>query len=79
MIRECEGMSIVSEEAFVKVPSGSNVTFKVQISEDYYYLGNTAGASYNAKTGNVKLSRVFFPTTIDLIIVPKSEMYKQVL
>lgn len=76
MIRECEGMSIVSEEAFVKVASGSNVTFKVQISEDYYYLGNTAGASYNAKTGNVKLSRVFFPTTIDLILVPKSEMYK---
>lgn len=76
MIRECEGMTVTSEVNFVTITAGSNAKFKVQVDEDYYYLGNTAGASYNAKTGNVTLSRVFFPTTIDFILVPKSEMYK---
>ncbi|MBQ9692526.1 MAG: hypothetical protein IJV70_05155, partial [Clostridia bacterium] len=76
MIRECEGLTITSEETYVTVTAGTTVRFEAKIDEDYYYLGNTAGASYNAKTGRVTLSRVFFPTTIDFILVPKSEMYK---
>ena len=76
ILRECEGMTITDEQPMKTTTIGGTVSFTVKVDEDYYYLGNSAGATYNARTGKVKLSRIYYPATIDLVLLPKSELYK---
>ena len=76
IFRTCEGVSLDPDEDEVKsVKSGSDAEFEVTISENYIYLGNTVGAEYDAKNGRVVLEDVQAPTTIDLILIAKSELY----
>lgn len=76
VFRTCEGVVLDSEEEEVKtVKSGSDVEFKVTISENYIYLGNTVGAEYDAKKGLIILKEVQAPTTIDLILISKTELF----
>lgn len=73
VLRECEGLKINSESA-VTITAGRDVQFEVEISDDYMYLGNNAQAYYDEGKGIIRLNRVVYPTTIDLILVKKSEL-----
>ncbi len=73
ILRRCDGISI-SGKNITEVEAGRTVTFKVSIDEGYIYLGNTAGADYDEEDGRLRLKDVFAPTTVDMIVVPKSEV-----
>lgn len=73
VLRECEGLTIKSESSLT-VTAGRDVNFDVEISDDYMYLGNSAQAYFDEKKGVIRLNRVIYPTTIDLILVKKSEL-----
>lgn len=76
ILRECAGVSLDDgEEAIQKVKSGSSVKFKITISDNYIYLGNTAGATYDKEKRIIELKDVVAPTTIDIILISKSELY----
>lgn len=72
MLRECEGISI-SGKAIADVDAGRTVTFNVSVDDGYIYIGNTAGAVYNAEKGTLRLSNIIAPATVDMIVVPKDE------
>ena len=75
VFRECDGVMLDEDDegAVRSVTKGTNVKFKVKISDNYIYLGNTVGAQY--KDGVVTLEDVSAPVTIDLILIAKSELY----
>ena len=77
IFRECPGVMLdeKDEGAIRKVTSGSKVKFKVKMSENYIYLGNTVGAKFDSKTNEIVLDDVTAPVTIDLILISKSELY----
>ena len=50
IFRECAGVSLAEEqEEILSIKSGSDAEFKIVISENYIYLGNTVGAEYDSK------------------------------
>ncbi len=73
VLRAHDGLTINSE-AVLNVKAGSSAEFEVEISDDYIYLGNNANADYNERKGTLRINRVLYPTTIDLILVKKSEL-----
>ncbi len=73
VLRECEGMTITSDNSKT-VKSGKDTYFEIEIDDDYIYLGNTANASFNERNGRLSVMHVLYPQTIDVILVPKSEM-----
>ena len=77
ILRETAGVTIEGEddENVKNIKSGGTAKFKISISESYIYLGNTAGAIYDAEKGELTLKKVNAPTTIDIILVAKSELY----
>ena len=73
ILRRCDGISI-SGKNIAEVEAGRTVTFRVSIDEGYIYIGNTAGAEYDEEDGRLRLKDVFAPTTVDMIVLPKSEV-----
>lgn len=75
MVRETAGVKI-EEDCIKEVTDGKSVTFKIKIEEGYIYLGNTADAIYSEADGTLHVKKVDAPTTIDVIVIEKSELYQ---
>ena len=73
ILRRCDGISI-SGKNIADIEAGRTVTFRVSVDDDYIYIGNTAGAEYDEESGRLRLNNVIAPTTVDMIVVPKSEV-----
>ena len=73
ILRDCEGITI-SGDNIIDTRSGRTVTFRVSVDEGYVYIGNTAGAEFSAERGTLRISSVFAPTTIDMIVAPEDEV-----
>lgn len=73
ILRDCEGITIDGDN-IVDVKAGRTVTFKVTVNEGYVYIGNTADAVFLEENGRLRLSSVFAPTTVDMIVVPEDEV-----
>lgn len=72
-LKQSEGVEVKSEQILEIVP-GQDVEFDIEISDDYIYLGNSANATYDKWRKKIKLTNVLYPTAIELIVVPRSEM-----
>lgn len=75
ILRECKGITIDGDN-IIDTKSGRTVTFKVTVDSGYVYLGNTAGAEYVEESGRLRISKVFAPMTVDVIVVPESEVIR---
>ncbi len=73
ILRETEGITVTGDN-IIDTKSGRTVTFKVTVNPGYVYIGNTAGADFDEESGRLRLSGVFAPATVDMIVVPEDEV-----
>lgn len=73
MLMENEGLEI-DGSSVVEVVSGKSAEFTVSLKEGYVYMGNSAGAYYNTKTGKLTLSNVKYPTSIEIQLLNTNNM-----
>ena len=74
ILYESDGMEICGETSY-EVSRGDRVVFEIAIDEDYLYLGNNAGAVYDAESGTLTLEKVRAPKTVEVRLIKKSELY----
>ena len=75
ILRDCDGITIDGDN-IVDVKAGRTVTFRVSLDEGYVYVGNTAGAEFSEENGRLRLTNVFAPTTVDMLVVPENEVIR---
>lgn len=73
ILRDCDGITIEGDN-IIDTKSGRTVTFRVSVNDGYVYIGNTADADYSEDTGRLRISSVYAPATIDMIVVPEDEV-----
>ncbi len=78
-LRETSVVRCTDETAVKEVYSGESVYFHIIIDSAYIYLGNSAGAEYDIGkdkvTGSIRIDSVQAPTTIDVYVGYKRELY----
>ena len=75
MLREKLGFTCTDDEAQKSVFKGDSAIFHIRIDNGYVYMGNTAGATYDAATGTLKIDSVEAPTTIDVLVGNQNDLY----
>ena len=79
IFRPTQGVVCLDDETVVNRWVGDKVTFNIRIDRGYIYLGNTGGAElkmdYGKDTGKLIIDSVKAPTTIDVQVINKSDVY----
>jgi hypothetical protein len=75
ILRENKGYVCKDENNQIAVWDGDAAIFHVQIKDGYRYLGNSANADFDARSGTLKIDHVKAPTTIDVYVGDKYDLY----
>jgi hypothetical protein len=79
IFRPTQGVVCLDDETVVNRWVGDKVTFNIRIDRGYIYVGNTGGAElrmdYGKETGKLVIESVKAPTTIDVQVINKNDVY----
>jgi hypothetical protein len=75
ILRTPKGVVCLDDETVVNRWIGDKVTFNVRIDNNYIYIGNSGGAIYNPETKKLIIESVKAPTTMDIEVVDKNDVY----